>query len=230
MKFMGSKNRIAEQILPIILKDRTSNQWYIEPFVGGGNMIDKVKGERIGYDIDFNVINGLISIRDNIEDLPKNNKEFTENDYKNLRNNDYVFKGYAGFAFSYGGKWLGGWSRDGENKRDYVKEAYNNALNQTKNIQDVIFITESFKKIYIPSKSIIYCDPPYGGATKYNSSFNHFDFWDWCRGKAKEGHKVFVSEYHAPDDFIILWQKQIVSSLIKDTGAKKGIEKLFTIY
>ena len=47
---MGSKNRIAKHILPIILKDRKENQYYVEPFVGGANMIDKVDGNRIGAD------------------------------------------------------------------------------------------------------------------------------------------------------------------------------------
>lgn len=51
MKYMGSKNRIAKHILPIILQDRKDGQWYVEPFVGGANMIDKVEGNRIGNDI-----------------------------------------------------------------------------------------------------------------------------------------------------------------------------------
>lgn len=51
MKYMGSKNRIAKYILPIILKDRKECQWYVEPFVGGCNTIDKVVGNRIGSDI-----------------------------------------------------------------------------------------------------------------------------------------------------------------------------------
>lgn len=36
MKYVGSKNRHAKEILPIILKDRKPDQWYVEPFVGGG--------------------------------------------------------------------------------------------------------------------------------------------------------------------------------------------------
>ena len=51
MKYMGSKNRIAKHILPIILKDRKPDQWYVEPFVGGANMIDKVEGNRVGGEI-----------------------------------------------------------------------------------------------------------------------------------------------------------------------------------
>jgi len=42
MKYMGSKNRIANEILPIILKDRIENQYYIEPFCGGLGTFDKV--------------------------------------------------------------------------------------------------------------------------------------------------------------------------------------------
>ena len=31
---MGSKARFSKEILPIILKERTADQWYIEPFAG----------------------------------------------------------------------------------------------------------------------------------------------------------------------------------------------------
>lgn len=41
MKYMGSKNRLAKEIMPIMLKERGQRTW-VEPFVGGGNMIDKV--------------------------------------------------------------------------------------------------------------------------------------------------------------------------------------------
>ena len=50
MKYMGSKRRVAKEILPIILKDRQLNQWYVEPFVGGGNLIENVSGHCIGAD------------------------------------------------------------------------------------------------------------------------------------------------------------------------------------
>lgn len=50
MKYMGSKNRIAKEILPIILRNRQPGQYYVEPFCGGCNMIDKVSGNRIAAD------------------------------------------------------------------------------------------------------------------------------------------------------------------------------------
>ena len=78
MQYMGSKTKISKEILPIILKDRKENQYYVEPFVGGANMIDKVGGLRIGADFNKYVIQALISIRDRLDELPKNNLEFTE--------------------------------------------------------------------------------------------------------------------------------------------------------
>lgn len=228
MKYMGSKNRIAKELLPIILKDRKDGQWYVEPFVGGGNMIDKVDGDRIGADSNRYAIEALIAIRDNANNLPKDNETFTEEMYKTLRSSDdYPFKGYAGFAFSYSGKWLGGWCRDGDNKRDYVNESYKNAVKQSPKLQGVHLIHCSYDELNVPDNSIIYCDPPYSNTTKYKDSFDHNQFWQWCRDKVKEGHSVFVSEYNAPDDFECVWSKEIVSSLTKNTGSKKGVEKLF---
>lgn len=228
MKYMGSKNRIAKYILPIILKDRKPGQWYVEPFVGGGNMIDKVDGNRIGSDVDINAIDALRTIRSFIDFIPKNNREFTEDDYRKLRaSDDYAYKSYAGFAFSYGGKWMGGWRRDSTGKRDYVKEAYLNAKKQSPKLQGVWFYNCGYQDLEIPPNSIIYCDPPYAGTTSYANSFNHPAFWEWCREKTREGHTVFVSEYNAPDDFECVWQMEIVSSLTKNTGAKTGVEKLF---
>ena len=44
---MESKARFHREMLPIILKDRKEEQWYIEPFVGDMNMICEVTGNRI---------------------------------------------------------------------------------------------------------------------------------------------------------------------------------------
>ena len=228
MKYMGSKNRIAKHILPIILSERKNNQWYVEPFVGGGNSIDKVSGKRIGGDSNKYVIQALISIRDYIDELPKDCSEFTEFDYKNLKKSNYKHKGYAGFVFSYGGKWMGGWRRDSAGKRDYVKEAYNNALKQNEKIYGCKFINCNYYDLDIPECSLIYCDPPYLNSTSYGSSkFNHDLFWKWCRYMSKRGNDVFISEYNAPSDFECIFSMEICSSLTKNTGNKFGNEKLF---
>lgn len=233
MKYMGSKNRISKHILPIILKDRKEGQCYVEPFVGGANLIDKVDGLRIGSDFNKHVIMGLSMIQQRIDRIPVNKKEFTEEMYQELKT---VSKesyspliGFAGFAYSYSGKWFGGWCRDGAGKRDYVAEAYRNAVRQSPNIQGVELICSSYEFLDIPPNSIIYCDPPYKDTTKYSNPFNHDNFYEWCRKMANDGHSVYVSEYNMPNDFECIWSKEIVSSLTKDTGSKKAIEKLFKI-
>ena len=56
MKYMGSKNRHAKELLPIILNNRKPEQWYVEPFVGCFNIIDKVDGNRIANDSAYYLI------------------------------------------------------------------------------------------------------------------------------------------------------------------------------
>lgn len=231
MKYMGSKARFAKHILPIVLKGRKENQYYVEPFVGGGNMIDKVDGLRIGADFNKHVVAALEKIKNEPEDLPSNNSECSELHYHNVKNSDNYsnwIKGYFGFALSYGGKWFGGWCRDGKNERDYVAEAYRNALKQSPKLQGVEFHHSSYEDLEIPPNSIIYCDPPYANTTKYKTGeFNHDGFWQWCRERALEGHKIYISEYSAPADFVCVWEKETTSSLTKDTGSKTATEKLF---
>jgi DNA adenine methylase len=64
MRYVGSKNRIAKHILPIMLAERKPDQWWVEPFVGGANMIDKVAGNRIGNDSNEFLIALLVALRD----------------------------------------------------------------------------------------------------------------------------------------------------------------------
>lgn len=50
MKYLGSKNKISKYILPLILQNM-NNRPYVEPFVGGANLIDKINNRRrIGND------------------------------------------------------------------------------------------------------------------------------------------------------------------------------------
>ena len=228
MMYMGSKSRVARHILPIMLQDKPLYNWWVEPFVGGGNMIDKVSGRRLGGDANCYAIEALLAIRDHVHLLPKNNTEFTEDDYNSLIKGDsYPYKGYAGFAFSFGGKWLGGWSRRKNEDYDYVKSAYNSALRQSPKLKGVHLVVSNYETLYIPPRSLIYCDPPYRFKTGYKGSFDHDRFWQWCREKAQEGHGIFISEYEAPPDFICVWQKAISNKLAKKKDAKIGTEKLY---
>ena len=235
MKYMGSKAKHAKEILPIILKDRKPEQWYVEPFVGGGNIIDKVSGHRLGADSNEFVICALETIRDKIDLIPKSENCFNIHDYKSIRSSnprENPLTGYAAFALSFGGKFFGGWCRgkssDGK-QRDYVNEQYRAAKKQSPLLGGVDLICCKYQDLIIPPNSLIYCDPPYDGATGYKDRFDSAAFWQWCRDKKAEGHTIFVSEYEAPEDFVCVWEKKVSSSLTKDTGSKKAIERLFAL-
>ena len=229
MKYMGSKNRIAKYILPIMLKDRKENQYWVEPFVGGANMIDKVDGLRIGADFNKYLISTIKALQDGW--LP--DEKITEEQYLNIKQNKDMFQehliGYVGFQLSYGAMWFGSYRRDKQGVRDYSLEAYKNVKKQAPSLSGVHFECCSYNDLEIPDNSIIYCDPPYENTASYKAvdKFNHQEFWEWCRTKSKEGHTVFISEYNAPNDFECIWEKEVNSSLTKDTGSKKAIEKLF---
>lgn len=228
MKYTGSKNRIAKYILPIMLKERGEKTW-IEPFVGGANVIDKVKGKRIGYDNNEYIIElyhyiqngGLIKDR-NI------NKEHWQ-DVKNNKNNyPKWYVGLIGVLGSYNGNWFSAYGGGSETKegnyRNYFEEGINGLLKQ--DLSNIDFICQDYKDIKIESNCIIYCDPPYQLKNKrYKDNFKSSEFWDWCREKSKEGHSVFISEYNAPNDFKCIWQKEI--SITNPKQKVNKIEKLF---
>ena len=236
---MGSKNRIAKYLLPIILKDRKEGQWYVEPFVGGANMIDKVDGNRIGADNNEYLIamwqelqKGWIPPDFIEESLWKDVKEKMDSRYEKH------FIAFTRLGCSFGADWNGGYARNvkkdkpnaellNSTTKSYCRQSKNNIMKQLPNLQGVNFTHSKYNELKIPNNSIIYCDPPYEGTTKYKDTFDHNKFWEWCREKSKEGHTVFISEYNAPTDFECVWEGEVINSLNNQTNIKKATEKLF---
>jgi len=238
MKYMGSKAKYAKQLLVAISENCNLSEYenWVEPFVGGANMIAEVANMvRWGNDINPYIIEMFKAIQNGW--FPPT--LVTEEDYEKIKENkdvDTALTGYVGFALSFGGKWFGGYRRDVagtkgniENMKTQSRRAYESLLKQKPFIQDVIFSCQHYKNMYIPkTKSIIYCDPPYAMTTKYKEQFESDKFWDWCNEMAQRGHKVFVSEYQAPEGWRCIWEKVVNSSLTKETGSKQATERLFT--
>lgn len=234
MKYMGSKARFANEILAIVLNERKEGQWYIEPFCGGCNTLDKVEGKRMGFDINSHLIamwRALISG----DYVPK---KITRSYYDAVKKspNDYpsCIVGWVGFNCSYSGKFFGGFAGDTKTKlgtiRDYQGEAIRNVMKQVDKLKGVLFGSRSYRDIILPVDSIIYCDPPYSNTTTYSECFDNDAFWRWARIAAEMGHTVFVSEYDAPVDFECVWTHQAKSSLSANGrygGSKESTERLF---
>lgn len=242
MKYMGSKARIAKEILPIILKDRAENQYYVEPFCGGCNLIDKVTGNRIASDNNEYLIEMWKKLQSGWIPPQEITREFYNEcrgkSYKNIKYEAHII-GYIGFNGSYGGRFYDGGfagitkTKDGK-ERNYPKEAFENVMKQIPRIKDILFYCCDYSNLQIPNNSIIYYDIPYRGTKQYKTgiNFNYEKFYQWCRDKKAEGHTIFVSEYSMPDDFICVWEKEVKSSLSAngETGGNKlSVEKLFTL-
>ena len=225
MKYMGSKNRHAKEILAVIPRQR--DQIWVEPFVGGANVIDKVDNLRIGADINSYLIIMWKALQYGW--IPPEN--ISEDEYYSIRDL-YNYKmwqpalyAFVGIACSFGAKWWGGYARS--KTRNYCRESRDNVLRQIPKLQNVHFVCADYRHLYIPPKSLIYCDPPYMNATSYHPRFDSRLFWQWCDRKVREGHRVYVSEHTAPSDWKCIWDKT-VSYSVKKEAITKGIERLFT--
>ncbi|MBT3298860.1 DNA adenine methylase [archaeon] len=236
MKYMGSKNRIAKYILPIILKNRTDNQWYVEPFCGGLNTIDKAGGKRLASDKNKYLISMWKGLCDNKKRPNTISKELYSkarvefNNNTNIEFDDFMI-GWIGWMASYNGRFFdGGYSGHsaGKTGRNYINEQIRNVESQIDKIRDIKFVDGNYNVMNIPDNSIIYCDPPYKNTKQYLTSknFDHDNFWQWCREMTNIGHDVFISEYNAPDDFGCIWEKNITNSM-NTTNTHATTEKLF---
>lgn len=241
MKYVGSKNRIAKDLIPIIQSYITEDtKGYLEPFVGGANMIDKIKcDKRIGCDIHEELIELLKYAQNNYNELPKT---ISEEEYIKVRDNkkDYPkwYVGLVGFCCGFGAKYFGGYARafknDGVTPRDMVKEAINNLKKQAPNLKNIDFINCSF--LDLPKDKIkgyvIYCDIPYRGTTKYaTKNFPYEEFYEWVK-EMSINNTVLISEYNMPDEFECIWEKEhktLIDSN-KSSGDKDNvrIERLYT--
>ena len=72
---------------------------------------------------------------------------------------------------------------------------------------------------------VVYCDPPYANTQQYNTQpFDSAAFWEWAYSRP---YPVFVSEYHAPKNFVPIWAKG-KRQLMAANGAGRIVqERLF---
>ena len=240
MKYMGSKNRISKYIVPIIEKYRSKDMVYVEPFVGGANMIDKIDGIRIGADKNKYLIAMWIGLLENRK-IPYNiskdiytvardiyNNRPTENN-TGLIMDDFMI-GWIGWMASFNGRFFDGGYSGSTDTRNYIDEQIRNTEKQVASLSGCSFIYCDYKELPYPDNSLIYCDIPYKNTKQYSVSkdFNHEEFWEWCRKMSKCGHIILVSEYNAPSDFKCIWEKEVTNSL-NTTKTTRPTERLFII-
>lgn len=224
---MGSKAKLAKYLLPQILRNREPGQSYVEPFVGGCNMIEHVDAPRIGADSNKYIISMWKALQDGW--MPP--QFITEEERLDIKNNkdeyDEHLVGFSGIVCSFGAKWMGTYARDHVKHINYANQGRRMAIKQIKKLRDVKFVCSDYKDLEIPQNSVIYCDPPYANVAGYKDLIDHDHFWQWCRDLTYAGHEVFVSEYNGPDDFKCLYTKKMNLQLSQNK-LTTSVEKLFT--
>ncbi len=231
---MGSKARLAKDLSPIIndmIRDNGIKK-YIEPFVGGANMIQHINcSSKIGSDNNEYLIHMWNALKDGW--MPP--KELSKELYNDIKQNKEIYDkelvAVAGFCSTYNAKWFGGYAGKVTTKignvRDYYDESVRNILKQIDQLKDVEFLNADYTHFSDYSNALIYCDPPYQGTTQYGTSsdFENERFWDWVREMSSK-NIVLVSEYNGPDDFNVIYEKTITTTLDK-SSRKRDTEKLF---
>ena len=241
MIYMGSKAKYAKYIVPILQKaiDENCVDTYIECFVGGANIIDKIKCEkRYGFDRSDTLIALLQTAADDFDKVMKDgNRELWDKGKEYVKNGNMPKDmtlaeiGAIEFLASYSnGGFPRGYAKNTET-RNYYQEAYRNLKAQAPNLKDIVFKCQNYWDLSDTTNNcVIYLDPPYQGTKFYGYAnqpkMDYEHFWNWVR-KISRNNYVFISEQNAPEDFKILWQQEVKRTTNK-TNDFKAVEKLFT--
>ena len=108
------------------------------------------------------------------------------------------------------------------------------SLQRLENLRDILEVSQmSYKDFKLPNadECVIYCDIPYKETSGYSHDgekleFDYEAFYNWVIDKAKQGYRIYISEYQMPSDF-----KEILTidtkSLLSAKGQKVVKERLF---
>ncbi len=240
MIYQGNKARLRKDLVPILQKciDDNKVSIYIEPFVGGANVIDHIScARRIGSDNNKELI-ALLQYMQSDPELSIFPAECSFEHYKEVRENRKLggklfsvpYTAGIGYFASYGGRYFdGGYGRDAKGSRSVYAERLAYAKKQAPLLDGIIFWDWDYKVFANYENCVFYLDPPYRGTKVYNGQnrFDYESFYSFCRTLAQKNW-VFISEYTMPEDFDCVWSKE--RKVLQKSDREKAevaTEKLF---
>lgn len=232
-RYSGGKYRLGRHIAKAIeeyetkydkLHDISETRPYFEPFVGMCGVMKHIPNTRVrmGCDLNMDVIAMWQALQTGW--TPPSEEEVTQEYYNHLRDEVEPCdprRGIVAHGASYSGYFFS----------KFMPNIYpgsrRNVMKCFQMIKDVKFLDGTCYNNFLHLEGYtIYTDCPYSnskGATgkksRFLNRFNHEEFWENMRELCKN-NLVFISEGNAPDDFKIIWEKQILTRM-----AGKGIEK-----
>lgn len=251
MVYQGSKNRLAKYIVPIIQKyiDDYNIDTYVEPMVGGANIIDKVNCKhKIGSDSNDELI-ALLKYAQSDNDLSIAPEECTFEHYKDVRENrknktgKYTkeYTALIGYCASFGGRYYsGGYGRDSKGGRSIYTERLKNLKAQAPLLNGIDFRNCDYKAYVDYKDCLLYFDPPYFECKQYDGQKIDYDEFYNFVAELSKNNIVLISEYKMPENrFECIWQKerkvlQKSDRVVGDTAVEKlfiysGEDKYLTI-
>ena len=237
---MGSKDKYSSHIVPILQKtiDENNITTYIECFVGGANIIDKIKCEkRIGYDRSDTLIALLNQAKEDFSLIPEDGTremwDFGKGYVKEGLMPKNMTLAEIGAIEFFGSFNNGGFPRGyakPTDKRNYYQEAYRNMKAQAPLLKDIEFECQNYWDLDPNTENcVIYLDPPYAGTKFYGYAnqpkMDYTHYWNWVRELSKKNF-VFASEQTAPDDFEIIWEQDVKRTTNKENNFK-AVERLY---
>ena len=236
---MGSKSKIAKYIVPILQHkiDEVGATVYIEPFVGGANVIDKIKCEnRQGYDRSDTLIALLNQAAIDFDEvLKEGNRELWDKGKAYVKDgikpDDMTLADIGAMEFfaSFSARGFPGGYANNTPGHNHFQQRYNNLKAQAPALKGIYFECKNYWEIPPVNRAVVYCDPPYAGTKDYGYAnqpkMDYEHFWNWIRELSNTNY-VFVSEQSAPADFEAVWHQEVKRTNGSDNNYK-AVEKLF---
>jgi DNA adenine methylase len=225
LQYFGGKHRISKELAAFIQPLVTGS--YVEPFCGACWVGLRIKAESKTF-ADINP--DLILMYQELQRGWEPPVEINENDYRDLKDLPPGLlpeRAFAGFGCSFSGRFFEGYARNGRGT-NYAISARNSLLSFRMKTTGCTFVCSSYASLDYPPNSVVYCDPPYEGKKKFSGTpgFDMEKFWEWVR-LMSQAHIVLVSEYKAPGDFNILWEKESKLEIRNQNGRETRTERLF---
>lgn len=228
MQYFGGKAKVAKQIAAYVQPFVDERGAYVEPFVGGANVLQHIRCEkRVAYDAN----EALITLWKAVCGGWEPPSSLTKDEYANIaraKDPKDPLTAFAGFGCSFAGKWFGGYASYGS--RNYASSARESLLKKRTGVIGTLWSCADYRDAAYYDKAVVYCDPPYAGTTQYGAvcSFDTDAFWSFIRELEADGMCVFVSEYTAPEDFeTVLEIPTRLGIRNKDGERERRVEKLF---
>ena len=228
MTYMGSKEKIADEIVTLLTKFRKPGQLYWEPFLGSASTFCRMSGPKLGTDAMTSLVMLWNSV---IQDTFIEPETVSKDTYLKYMADEEpsALKAYIGFFWSFSGMYHKGYSPEHfEGSKSFYSMQQRAKLMRDSN---TIIASCDFLKPDIKN-ALVYCDPPYRDTTPYKGvpAFDHQEFFYWChRQKNKNNNTIIVSEYHMPDPFTLIHEfpfRTIMATVHRD---QVKAEKLYIL-